>query len=185
VRGEFARAPTDLSGVLQAVNRTFFVSTAPHLYATLFAAIYDETTRVLRYANCGHVPPIVRAHDGATVRLSPTATAIGLFEECTCTTREIDLGPRDMLVIFSDGVVEAFNTAGEEFGEARLLALLQQHADLTAAPLIDRVVRAVQSYADPVQSDDVTLVVVRARDLAEVQPGVHDGVKEVHLTADA
>jgi serine phosphatase RsbU (regulator of sigma subunit) len=165
LRGEYSRAPDDLPHVLHSLNRSFFDSTAPNLYATLFFATYDEPSRRRCYANCGHVPPIVVAGNGAIERLLPTGPVIGLFEEWSCTTGEITLHPGDTLVIFSDGVVEAFNAAGEEFGEERLTELLRVQAGRSAALLIDDVVSAVRSHSGQVQSDDVTLLVARARNV--------------------
>ena len=132
LRGHYAQAPDDLPRVLHAVNQTFFDSTASNLYATLFFGIYDERTARLRYANCGHLPPVLLAPDGSIERLPPTAPVIGLFEEWNCTTREVDLKARDTLVMFTDGVVEAFNAQGEEFGEERLVEVVRQQAALSA-----------------------------------------------------
>jgi serine phosphatase RsbU (regulator of sigma subunit) len=163
LRGHYAQAPDDLPRVLQAVNQTFFGSTASNLYATLFFGLYDERTARLHYANCGHLPPVVLTADGSIEHLPPTGPVIGLFSEWSCTTREIDLRPRDTLVMFTDGVVEAFNAEGEEFGEGRLLELLRQHAPLSAAAVVEAVAGAVQCHSGPAQSDDFTLVVARGR----------------------
>jgi sigma-B regulation protein RsbU (phosphoserine phosphatase) len=166
LRSQYAQAPDDLPRVLRAVNRTFFESTVSSRYATLFFAIYDERAGRLRYANCGHLPPVVLAADGAVERLQPTASVIGLFEEWTCETREIDLRRGDTLVMFTDGVVEAFDAAGDEFGEGRVLDLLRRQAGLPAEMLVDSVARAVQHHSGSAQFDDFTLVVARGRESA-------------------
>jgi phosphoserine phosphatase RsbU/P len=166
LRSQYAQAPDDLPRVLRAVNQTFFDSTATSRYASLFFGIYDERTARLRYANCGHLPPVLLAPDGSIDRLSPTAPVIGLFEEWTCATREVDLKRRDTLVIFTDGVVEAFNAQGEEFGDERFVDLLRQNTALSVGLLIETVVGAVQRHSGPAQSDDLTLVVARRRDAA-------------------
>jgi sigma-B regulation protein RsbU (phosphoserine phosphatase) len=166
LRSQYAQAPDDLPRVLCAVNRTFFESTVTSRYATLFFGIYDERSGRLRYANCGHLPPVLLAPDGAITRLQPTAPVIGLFEEWTCETREIDLKRGDTLVMFTDGVVEAFDAAGEEFGEERVLDLLRRQAGLPAGSLVDAVARAVQHHSGSAQFDDFTLVVARGRESA-------------------
>ena len=75
LRSQYAQAPDDLPRVLRAVNRTFFDSTATSRYATLFFGIYDETTSRLRYANCGHPPPVLLG--AARIDRSPAADGDG------------------------------------------------------------------------------------------------------------
>ena len=91
--------------------------------ATGYLAADDETTSRLRYANCGHPPPVLLGSDGAIDRLLPTGTVIGLFDEWDCRIQEIDLKPGDTLVMFTDGVAEAFDADFEEFGEERIVDL--------------------------------------------------------------
>ena len=165
LRGQYAQAPDDLARVLLAVNRTFFDSTAGARYATLFLGTYDERTSRLRYANCGHPPPVLRTAGGSIERLAPTGTVIGLFEEWRGTTHEIGLSSRDTLVMFTDGVVEAFNAQGEEFGEERVLDLVREQTDLSAGKLVDALVHAVERHSGPTQFDDFTVVVARGREL--------------------
>jgi phosphoserine phosphatase RsbU/P len=161
LRSHYVQAPDDLPRVLRAVNRTFFDSTATSRYATLFLGIYDETTSRLRYANCGHPPPVLLGPDGAIDRLTPTGTVIGLFEEWDCRVQEIDLTPGDTLVMFTDGVAEAFNADFEEFGEERIVDLIRAHASCPAVTMVQALVDAVQRHSGPAQSDDFTVVVAR------------------------
>jgi sigma-B regulation protein RsbU (phosphoserine phosphatase) len=163
LRSHYAQTPDDLPRVLRAVNRTFFDSTATSRYATLFFGIYDETTSRLRYANCGHPPPVLMGPDGAIGRLLPTGTVIGLFEEWDCRIQEIDLKPGDTLVMFTDGVAEAFNADFEEFGEERIVDLIRARAELPAVTMVEALVEAVQRHSGPAQSDDFTVVVARGR----------------------
>jgi sigma-B regulation protein RsbU (phosphoserine phosphatase) len=165
LRSQYAQAPDDLPRVLRAVNRTFFDSTATSRYATLFFAIYDEPTARLRYANCGHPPPVLLGADGAIDRLLPTGTVIGLFEEWDCRIQEIDLTPGATLVMFTDGVAEAFNADFEEFGEERIVDLIRARANCPAVTMVEALVDAVQRHSGPAQSDDLTVVVVRGRDI--------------------
>ena len=165
LRSHYAQAPDDVPRVLQAVNHTFFESTATSRYATLFFGIYDEGTARLRYANCGHPPPVLFASNGSIERLLPTGPVVGLFEEWSCTTREIDLTCHDTLVMFTDGVVESFNAHGDEFGEERLVDVVRRQGNGSAACLLDSLVEAVRLHSGPAQSDDFTLVVARVREL--------------------
>ena len=163
LRSHYNWTPEDLPQILRAVNRTFFDSTETSRYATLFVGIYDEGAARLRYANCGHPPPVLLGADGSVQHLNTTAGVIGLFEEWKCDIREIELGRGDTLVLFSDGVVEAFDAHGNEFGEERLVDLLRAGtaSRLPADLLVQSVVTAVQRHSGPEPSDDFTLIVVR------------------------
>jgi serine phosphatase RsbU (regulator of sigma subunit) len=163
LRAQYTVAPADLRAVLRTVNRVFFGSTATNHYATLFFGVYDETTRRLEYANCGHLPPILRRAAGGIERLVPTATVVGLFDVWDCATAEITLGRGDTLVVFSDGASEAIDPGGEEFGEERLVAILDAQPDAPAAALLDAIVVAVTAHGGSQQYDDLTLLVARGR----------------------
>src|SRR5271167_4313089 len=94
-------------------------ATASQHFATLFLAIYDDSSRQMAYVSCGHNPPLWMRLDGSVRHLQATATVIGLFEEWECGVEQIHLAPGDLLVIFSDGFSEAAR-GEEEYGEARL-----------------------------------------------------------------
>jgi phosphoserine phosphatase RsbU/P len=164
LRAQYANAPHDLAQVLGTVNKIFFDSTASNHYATLFFGVYHETERTLRYANCGHLPPVLLRASGQIERLGVTAPVVGLFDlPWECATGETALGAGDTLVIFTDGVSEATSDDGDEFGEERLIALLQRHADLPAPALLDAIVAAVGDHGGAEQYDDLTLIVARVR----------------------
>ena len=155
---------SDLACALESVNRSFYASTAGNHFATLFAGHYDDGTRRMRYVNCGHCPPLVLRATGEVERLAVTATALGMFEASTCGTREIELRPNDMLAIFSDGVTDATNASGEEFGAARLLAALRAYRQGPASAVVDAVLVSVLDFSPRAQRDDITLIVARGRD---------------------
>jgi sigma-B regulation protein RsbU (phosphoserine phosphatase) len=164
LRAQYTRAPDDLADVLCSVNKVFFDSTASNHYATLFFGVYEESRRLLRYANCGHLPPVLQRADGSVERLGVTAPVVGLFEApWSCGTGEIALAPGDTLVVFTDGVSDATSDEGEEFGEERLIALLQAHRQCPAPALLDTIVSAVKDYGTEEQFDDLTLIVARVR----------------------
>jgi phosphoserine phosphatase RsbU/P len=163
LRAQYTVAPADIRAVLRTINRVFYGSTATNHYATLFFGVYDDTTGRLEYANCGHLPPMIRRRTGAIERLVPTATVIGLFDVWDCTTAHTMLEPEDTLVVFSDGASEAVNGAGEEFGEDRLAAIINAHAGTAAASLLDSIVAAVTAHGGPQQFDDLTLLVAKGR----------------------
>ncbi|MFQ5817833.1 MAG: SpoIIE family protein phosphatase [Terriglobia bacterium] len=163
LRSQYAVALDDFPRLLHSVNRLFYDSTAPSHYATFFFALYDDARRRLRYANCGHIPPLLLRGDARVDRLTATATVLGLFEEWESTIGEVQLAPGDTLVIFSDGITEAMSDAGEEFGVARLLDTLRANSHLTVPALLSAIVTTVQQFSGREQEDDLTLVVARPR----------------------
>jgi len=153
---EALRHPAD---ALRTVNTLFYESTPPEHFATLFFGHYDDRTRRLSYANCGHLPPLVVRADGSIERLMPTATVIGVFKQWITETRTVDLHPGDTLVLFSDGITEAGIDRGVEFGEDGLLSLVRKARGQSAAVLVDRIIDAVAGD----RHDDATAVALRAR----------------------
>jgi serine phosphatase RsbU (regulator of sigma subunit)/catechol 2,3-dioxygenase-like lactoylglutathione lyase family enzyme len=146
---------------LQSVNQLFFDNTIESAYATLFFAEYDNRARRLRYANCGHLPGLILRGGGALDRLASTATVVGLFREWECEIGESSLGPGDTLVLYTDGVTEAFNDRGEEFGEQRLVESLRLHRDSRPHVLMNLILDDVKRFSPHEQHDDITLVVAK------------------------
>lgn len=164
VRGLAIRLATeDLASVLADVNRSFSESTARNHFATFFIGRYEDDTRRLCYANCGHLPPMIARADGTLERLGVTASAIGLLDEWTGAVGQVVLNRGDVLAIFSDGVTDAMNRDGDEFGETRLADLLVSSRSHPAREIADRVILEVKAFSGGDQHDDLTLVVVRGR----------------------
>jgi hypothetical protein len=158
------RHSADLPGMLAAVNDHLFQHTEPDRYATLFFGCYDDHSRSLGYVNCGHSPPLVLRRGGAVDRLEPTATVLGLFGAWDCALAETRLETGDVLSIFTDGITETANANGQEFGEGRLLSVLQQNRNLDPAAILSRVENALEQFRPTEQlQDDLTLVVARAQ----------------------
>jgi sigma-B regulation protein RsbU (phosphoserine phosphatase) len=143
--------------MLRSVNKLFYESTPAEHYATLFFGTYDDRTRRLRYANCGHLPPFLLRADGTVERLASTATVLGIFNQWSCEERTVELRSGDTLVLFSDGVTEAGIETEQEFGEEGLLTVIQSLAGSTAEALVAGVIDAVAGQ----KQDDVTVVAVR------------------------
>ena len=170
LRSQYAVAVDDLPRLLASVNRLFYENSDDASYATLFFADYDDSSRKLRYANCGHLPPLLlracaSSQDQApnVERLRSTCTVMGLFEDWHCEIAEVQLAPGDMLVLYTDGITEATNADGEEFGESRLLATLGSNFHLPVGPLLQAIVEAVQQFSrGSEQQDDITLVIARS-----------------------
>jgi sigma-B regulation protein RsbU (phosphoserine phosphatase) len=147
------------AAALRSVNNLFIESTAPDEYATLFYGVYDTRLRQLRYINCGHLAPFVMRSSGAIERLAPTTTVLGLFGGMALAEAFVDLNPGDTLLLFSDGITEAANLSGEEFGEDRLATLAR--GALPSIP--NRILDAVRVFSPGTPSDDRTVVALRAR----------------------
>jgi serine phosphatase RsbU (regulator of sigma subunit) len=150
--------------LLQSVNRVFRENTADNAFATLFYSEFDDRTRCLRYANCGHLPALLLRAAGRVERLETTAPALGIFSDWECPTAERQLVPGDLLAIYTDGITEAFNPAGEEFGEERLIETLHRSRDLSPRDLIAAIFDEVHRFSPHEQRDDVTLIVARCLD---------------------
>jgi phosphoserine phosphatase RsbU/P len=163
LRSQYAVALEDPKRLLQSVNRIFYENTPEDRYATLFFADYDDASRCLRYANCGHNPPLLLRADGELERLGATATVLGLFKNWKCTVEEVSLRPGDVLLIYTDGITEASGLTGEEFGESRLLEILRSHSQLPVEALLSLVVAGVQEFSGASQADDLTLLIGQAR----------------------
>ena len=145
------------ASLLSCVNTLFYASTPLEQFATLFFADYDDRARRLRYANCGHLPPILVRAGGSVERLASTATVLGVFERWASEEKTVDLEPGDTLVIFSDGVTEAGIENDAEFGEEGLLEVIQANRGADAELLVNRIIDAVAGD----KQDDVTVVALR------------------------
>ncbi len=152
-------AERDLPHSLESVNRLFVKNTETSHYATVFFGIYEDASRKLTYANCGHNPPVLLRASGEIERLQATATVIGLFEPWECAIQETRLQPGDTLVIFTDGITEAANRHEEEFGEDRLIALLRRSRSTNADQLLEQLIASVKEFSPDEQGDDLTAIV--------------------------
>jgi serine phosphatase RsbU (regulator of sigma subunit) len=163
IRSQYAIAVEQPERLLQSVNRLFYENTADNAYATLFYAEFDDRTGALRYGNCGHLPGLLLREDERVERLSSTAPVVGLFPDLHCPTAESRLSAGDLLAIYTDGISEAMNSAGDEFGEERLIETLQRHRTFSPSDVVAAVLEDVRRFSPHEQTDDVTLIVARCR----------------------
>jgi phosphoserine phosphatase RsbU/P len=129
-------------------------------FITFFYGQLDGPTRMLRFASAGHNAPYLLRSDGTHRRLREGGGVLGVFPDQKFELGCAQLVPGDRVVLFTDGVTEANNAEGEEFGEARLLRLLEQNRDCPAGELQKRILDAVAEYCDGHWHDDVTLLVL-------------------------
>jgi serine phosphatase RsbU (regulator of sigma subunit)/catechol 2,3-dioxygenase-like lactoylglutathione lyase family enzyme len=163
LRSQCAIALDEPQRFLRLVNQLFYESTADSAYATLFFAEYDDRRQRLRYANCGHLSGLVLRRDGGLDRLDTTASVLGLFKDWECSIGERELGPGDLLALYTDGVTESFDAAGEEFGEHRLLDALRRRCESPPEEIVASIVDEVRTFSPHEQYDDITLIVARCR----------------------
>jgi len=163
LRSQCAVALDDPARLLQSVNQVFFENTTESAYATLLFAEYDDATRKLRYANCGHLAGLLLRHDNRIERLASTATVLGIFRDWECGIEERVLASGDMLALYTDGITESFNQAGDDFGERRLIDTLRSNRDRSPCEVIAAVVAEVQRFNPGEQQDDITLIVAKCR----------------------
>jgi sigma-B regulation protein RsbU (phosphoserine phosphatase) len=154
--------------VVERVNQQVAGSITDASFITLFYAEFDERRSTLRYTNAGHNPPLLFLNGGRegepVRRLDVGGTVLGLFCDTEFEEEEIELRSGDTLVAFTDGVIEARNPLGEEFGEDRLIEALLKNAGLSAADIENRILRAVEDWtAEAEQEDDLTLVILKVR----------------------
>ncbi|HKC66343.1 MAG TPA: PP2C family protein-serine/threonine phosphatase, partial [Pyrinomonadaceae bacterium] len=169
--------------MVSSINRLLCHSTSEATYVTFFYAEYNEQTRQLTYVNAGHNPPIIfRAQSGmdentamqsvTTVsdkrveaqcfRLDKGGPVIGLFEHSRYEQETVNLRSGDLLIAYTDGVTEALDTLGEEFGEGRLETVIAEHLHLPAETVRDALMRRVSAWSTGApQYDDLTFVIMK------------------------
>jgi serine phosphatase RsbU (regulator of sigma subunit)/catechol 2,3-dioxygenase-like lactoylglutathione lyase family enzyme len=163
LRSQSALAFDQPEALLRSVNRLFYDNTGEAAYASLFFADYDDLSRRLRYANCGHLSGLLLRPDGKVEQLGSTSTLLGLFRDWDCSLCEQELSPGDVLALYTDGVTEACNARGEEFGERNLIDALQQHRELPCQALLTTIVDEVRQFSPQEQHDDITAIVAKCR----------------------
>jgi serine phosphatase RsbU (regulator of sigma subunit)/catechol 2,3-dioxygenase-like lactoylglutathione lyase family enzyme len=163
IRSQSAIAQDHPELLLRSVNRMFYENTVDSAYASLFFGIYDDHARRLRYANCGHLSGLVLRADNTCQRLDSTTTLVGLFQQWDCSIAECNLMPGDMLALFTDGITEASDNNGQEFGEQSLIERLRQNRDRPCQSALEAITEEVRSLNPIHQHDDITLILAKCR----------------------
>jgi serine phosphatase RsbU (regulator of sigma subunit)/DNA-binding winged helix-turn-helix (wHTH) protein len=148
-------APMDLC---EQVNRLISNNIGRGKFITFFYALVDGEARRLVYTNAGHNPPILLRPDGAVQRLDEGGPVLGMFPEWKYRQGAVELGSGDRVFLFTDGVTEVQDSEEREFGEERLIELLQQSRDLQPADLQQKVLETVAEFSQGNFHDDVTVV---------------------------
>ncbi|MDQ3685136.1 MAG: PP2C family protein-serine/threonine phosphatase, partial [Acidobacteriota bacterium] len=162
-----AENESDPAAILREVNRHLYEVCGRRVFVTMILGVLDPPTGTLTYARAGHNPGVWRSSEAQTQNLLRAAgLGLGLnkgplFDQ-TLRHESIKVGRGDVVLFYSDGITEAMNAAGEEFGEARLLLAVSRTDGLSAAQTRDEILAEVgQFLGETAPQDDVTLVVVR------------------------
>ena len=155
-------AGDNLAGLLQAVNVQACASSLDERYATLFYGVLNRVSLTLRYVNAGHNPPVVVHRDGSLDWLEPTGAPVGLFRDTTWHDEDIHLHPGDLVLAYTDGVIEASSPSGQEWGIDGLLQAAKDRRIQSADELVRSIFDSMDDFSKGAQSDDATLAVLRA-----------------------
>jgi phosphoserine phosphatase RsbU/P len=146
------------------LNSLVYRNTASDRFITFFYALLEGATRRLRYANAGHNAPFVLHADGTHERLHEGGCVLGVFDDQGYGLGSAQLTRGDRVILFTDGVTEAWNSAGEEFGETRLLRVLEEHRRTSPQELQEKILNTVAGFSNGHWRDDATLLVLSVND---------------------
>ena len=171
VRTNLAVRQGDVPRFVTELNDSFYKLTANNRYVTLFFAVVDVSNQTLHYVNAGQNPPLLfrngmsSAHGlGTAERLECGGPPVGLFARSQYRSEHVPLHDGDVLVAYTDGVVDALNPQQEEFDEARLIDIVRSSLSLSAAEICKRITERLQAFvAESAQWDDITLVVMKVK----------------------
>jgi serine phosphatase RsbU (regulator of sigma subunit) len=165
-----AGAVTALADILRNINLLLYRSTETHQFATFFLARVDTDPARLTFSNAGHNWPVLLRRNGEREFLERGGTILGILEGVTYEEGEVALGPGDRVVLYTDGISEAADASGEQYGEERLIDLLETlPPDLPAPRVADRILESLRSFLDGIEpQDDMTLMVLRMKERSAV-----------------
>jgi sigma-B regulation protein RsbU (phosphoserine phosphatase) len=151
----------DLAASLEAVNRQVHSSSLAERYATLFYGVFDRESGILRYVNAGHHPPMVIRPGGLIVWLESGGAPVGMFPDWIFEEGAVQLRPGDVVVGCTDGVIEALNPAGEDWGLEGVRRAAAESGATCADDLVRVIFRSMDEFSRGYQTDDATVVVLR------------------------
>lgn len=160
--------PSTVAEVVTRVNELLVKSTDPHMFATFFYGLLDTVSGTFTSTNAGHNPPLVLRNSGDVQLLKTGGLLIGMIGGVTYKQETITLEPGEIVVLYTDGITEAVGPSAEEddpeamFGEEALVAVIRRNSHLPAVGIKEAILDAVAQHTQGVvQSDDITLVVIR------------------------
>ena len=154
-------AGANLAMAFQAVNRQVYGSSLASRYATLFYGVVDESTRTLHYMNAGHNPPMVIRPDGSMIWLSTGGAPVGMFPDSIYEEGSVQLGSGDLILAYTDGVIECLNPSHCEWGPEGLREAAMEGEAESAGEMVEAIMQSMDRFSHSRQIDDATVAVVR------------------------
>ncbi|MEN6535930.1 MAG: PP2C family protein-serine/threonine phosphatase, partial [Bryobacteraceae bacterium] len=152
----------DIGAWMGRLNRLMTANCPSNRFITLFFAVLDPGAGSMLYSNAGHNPPIVVRKNGEVELLTEGGMVLGLLPTANYRAGQCRARAGDMLVLYSDGITEAVDPSGEEFGEERLTRLVVENRDRRAAEIAQQVQRSLADWtAGKPATDDITLVIAK------------------------
>ena len=149
--------------VVDRLNEVICNNIASDKFVTFCYCIFDVTRDTLTYASAGHWPPVLLRRSGDSLSLKDGGPPLGLFPGCHYEDVHLPTKPGDRLVLYTDGLTEAHNPEGEEFGEHNVTRIAHQHRQMTANEVLDALRHEASSFCQGTFHDDLTLVVVTVK----------------------
>jgi sigma-B regulation protein RsbU (phosphoserine phosphatase) len=154
----------NLAALLKIVNLQAYNSSLADRFTTVFYGVFDRATRTLRYVNAGHNPPVVLREAGTVQWLEPSGAPVGMFPDSSYQESVLQLNPGDVVIAYTDGVVDARNPGGEEWGVEGLLkatAAWEPQCVQGAEYMVRQIFYAMDDFSGGCQTDDATVAALR------------------------
>ena len=162
---------SDLAAIAGKLNDFIHQSSDIHSFITFFFAELDTETGALRFINAGHNPALVFGRDGLVRELPATGLCLGMFAGRSFEVGTAEVGPGEVLVLYTDGITESRNSAAEEFGVDGLAGAVREERESDAPAILDGVFRRLKEFTGCEEPfDDRTLVVVKRRAFESASP---------------
>jgi serine phosphatase RsbU (regulator of sigma subunit)/transcriptional regulator with GAF, ATPase, and Fis domain len=157
------------ANVLARVNDLLLPDAKRGMFVTLVYCVFDPIDGRLTYANAGHNPPlVVRQGEGMIEKLMPTGMALGIMALPSITEVELDIKPGDLLILYTDGITEAFSPEGQMFGDDRFQDLVNQSRSNDPTQLTELIITHLSDFINPLPfSDDLTMIAVKRMQVGE------------------
>lgn len=151
------------SNILESLNKLIFSRSDLNRFATFFCATYDDTLGILRYSNGGSFPPIVFHPDGSISRLKRGGILIGVENESVYKEGIVKIKSGDLVVIYTDGLIDQENKSGEPFGENRVIEFFKKNLKVEIDEIMERLFQTVLRFGSDKLKDDMTVVLMKRK----------------------
>ncbi len=158
----FAAETASPAYVCSRINSVLCANIASGKFVTLFYGVLDASSRILQYTNAGHLRPILIGSNGKVKHLENGGALLGVFPDWKYENSTVELGPGDILLLFTDGITEAMDLDGEEFGEERLIQAARNPVEQSIEDLQAHLLNSVKEFCNFRMRDDATLILLAA-----------------------